>query len=76
MEDKNINDRYRKFKTSESARHLDNEISEETVKVMTDVVVDNYKIVQDFYKFKKKLMKNHEKKRNQHLYCLRFQSKR
>lgn len=56
IEDKAINDKYMKFAYPEESRHLDNEITREVVETMTQVVVKNYKVVQDFYNFKKKVL--------------------
>ena len=56
-EDKKINDKYAKFKNPEDHRHLDNEIKPEIVQTMVDTVVKNYKIIEDFYNFKAKVLK-------------------
>ncbi|MBM3204398.1 M3 family oligoendopeptidase [Candidatus Uhrbacteria bacterium] len=56
IEDKKIDDRYRTFETPEASRHLDNQINQKIVDTMTGVVTDHFPLVQDFYRFKKKLM--------------------
>ncbi len=57
LQDKEINDRYFNFKTPEESRHLDNEIPQKIVDTMVSEVVKNYKTVQKFYNFKRKIMK-------------------
>ncbi len=56
LQDKMINDRLRNFKSPESARHLENEISEATVNQLVKTVKDNYSIVEDYYKLKKEFL--------------------
>ncbi len=57
LQDKQINDKYFNFKTPEASRHLDNEISQTVVDIMVGQIVKNYTTVQDFYNFKKRVMK-------------------
>ncbi|MBI5392032.1 M3 family oligoendopeptidase [Candidatus Woesearchaeota archaeon] len=57
LQDKSIEDKYRKFPNPEYSRHLANEIDQATVDTMTSVVTSNYKLVQEFYELKKKIMK-------------------
>ncbi|TSC90127.1 MAG: oligoendopeptidase F [Microgenomates group bacterium Gr01-1014_5] len=55
-EDKAVNDRYFKYQYPEESRHLANEIDRETVETLTRVVTKNYKIVQEYYTFKKSVL--------------------
>lgn len=55
-EDKAVEDRYRKYANPEASRHVANEIERPMVDAMASVVTSRYGIVQDFYKFKKKVM--------------------
>lgn len=55
--DKAIENRLRKFKIPEESRHLSNEIDQRVVDAMVFAVTNNYKIVSDFFVFKKKLLK-------------------
>ncbi len=55
-EDKAIDDRYRKFKNPEDSRHLANEIEPKVVHTMADAVADAYGTMQEFYRFKAKLL--------------------
>jgi len=48
-----INDKYLRFNNPEASRHLDNQIDQKIVDTMSTVVTKNYRVVQDFYKFKK-----------------------
>jgi oligoendopeptidase F len=57
LQDKQINDKYFKYNTPEESRHLDNEISQAAVDTMVGQIAKNYKTVQDFYRFKKKVIK-------------------
>lgn len=56
VEDKAVNDRYFKYQYPEESRHLANEIDRETVEILTRVVTKNYKIVQEYYTFKKSVL--------------------
>lgn len=56
-EDKAIDDRHRSYPSPEASRHLANEIDQKTVDIMSDVVTSYYGTVQDFYKYKKKVLK-------------------
>ncbi len=55
-EDKAIDDKLRNFATPAAARHLANEISQDMVDVMSSAVTSHYGIVQDFYRFKAKVL--------------------
>lgn len=55
-EDKRINDKYFKFLNPEDSRHLDNEINPDVVQTMVNTIVENYKVVEDFYLFKAKVL--------------------
>lgn len=54
LQDKATDDRYRKFSDPEAERHLANEVKREVVDVAVDTVVKNYRLVHEYYKFKKK----------------------
>lgn len=56
VEDKAINDRYFNYKYPEESRHLANEIDQETAETLTRVVTKNYKVVQEYYSFKRKVL--------------------
>ncbi len=53
-EDHSIDDNLTKFSTPEESRHLDNDVTGAVVETMTSVVSENYSVVQDYYKEKKK----------------------
>ena len=52
MQEKNVQDRLRGFATPQAARHLDNELTEETVSLVVDTVVRNYPLVARYYNVK------------------------
>ncbi|MBP9864582.1 M3 family oligoendopeptidase [Patescibacteria group bacterium] len=56
LQDKQTDDRYRKFPTPEAKRHVDNEITQEMVDAMTAAVTKSYHLVQDFYEFKRRVL--------------------
>ena len=56
LADKASDDRLRKYPTWISARNLDNEASDETVKALIDAVTSRYDIVGRYYKIKRKLL--------------------
>lgn len=56
IEDKAINDRYFRYEYPEQERHIANEVDQETVETLTRTVTNNYKVVQDFYLFKKSVL--------------------
>lgn len=56
VQDKISDDRYRKFETPEAARHLDNQTDQKTVDTLSHTVTRHYKMVQDFYELKKKIL--------------------
>jgi len=56
IHEKDVIDRLRGYSTPESARHLDNEISQAVVDTMVQVCVDNYPTVARYYELKKKLL--------------------
>lgn len=55
-QDKEIRDKYRRFPDPEAARHLDNEISQKAVDALASTATRNYKLVGDFYRFKKEVL--------------------
>lgn len=55
--DNAIENRLRKFTNPEQPRHLLNVIDQKIVDIMSGAVIDNYRIVKDFYTFKKKILK-------------------
>lgn len=56
LQEKQTTDRYRSFESPEQSRHIANEIDQATVDAMTSAVTERFDIVQDFYKFKRKLL--------------------
>lgn len=56
VHDKEIRDRYQKFDTPESSRHLANNVTQDIVDAMSAAVTDGYAIVHDYYTFKRKLL--------------------
>ncbi len=56
IEDKAVNDRYRRYSASEDARHMDNQISREMVDALCEAVQESYSLVQNYYRFKKKVL--------------------
>ncbi|MBI1833401.1 MAG: M3 family oligoendopeptidase [Candidatus Andersenbacteria bacterium] len=52
-----LDTRRRGFARPEDARHVGNEVSTKAVDVLISQVTANYKIVHDYYKFKKRLLK-------------------
>lgn len=56
VQDKSINDKLFKYSYPEESRHKENEIYKRVVDTMIDVVAKNYKIVQDHYKFKTRVL--------------------
>ncbi len=56
IQDKATDDRLRGFKYPEQARHLDNELSPETVATVVDTTVAGYPLVARYYKAKRRLL--------------------
>ena len=56
MQDKNVHDRLRGFATPQASRHLDNELTEETVRLVVDTVVRNYPLVARYYHVKREIL--------------------
>ena len=56
MQDKNVKDRLRGFATPQASRHLDNELTEETVRLVVDTVVRNYPLVARYYTIKREIL--------------------
>lgn len=56
MQDKNVTDRLRRFSTPQASRHLDNELTEETVSLVVETVVRNYPLVARYYKVKREIL--------------------
>ena len=56
MQDKSVKDRLRGFATPQASRHLDNELSEETVSLVVDTVVRNYPLVARYYNVKREIL--------------------
>ncbi len=54
--DKSINDKYRNYDSPETSRHDSNEIDQKMVDALVESVTSSYKVVQDYYRFKKKLL--------------------
>lgn len=57
INDKQINDTYRKFDLPESSRHIANETSPEALESLLQVVLNSNSIVQKYYHLKKKILK-------------------
>lgn len=57
LQEKKTIDTYRQFASPEASRHLANEIDQATVDAMTSAVTERFDIVQDFYRFKRTLLK-------------------
>jgi len=56
MQDKSVKDRLRCFATPQASRHLDNELTEETVSLVVDTVVRNYPLVARYYHLKREIL--------------------
>ncbi len=56
MQDKNVKDRLRKYKTAEQSRHLSNELSAETVELVATTCENNYSLVNRYYKIKRDVL--------------------
>lgn len=56
LQDKNVKDRLRGYTYPEQSRHLSNELSRETVDLVVNTVVDNYSLVNRFYKVKREIL--------------------
>lgn len=57
LQDKKINDGYRKFKTPEDSRHLANETEKAVVDTLARAVSDRYSVVQRYYQFKRRALR-------------------
>lgn len=57
LENKKINDELRGFERPDSARHLAEGIDTKAVDALIETVRENFKVSQDFYRFKAKLFK-------------------
>lgn len=56
LEYKKTSDKLRNFERAESARHLSDDIDTEVVDAMIQSVVSNFNVVQDYFKFKAKML--------------------
>jgi len=56
MQDKSVKDRLRGFATPQASRHLDNELSEQTVGLVVETVVRNYPLVARYYNVKREIL--------------------
>ena len=56
MQDKNVQDRLRRFETPQQSRHLANELDEATVSLVVSTVVQNYPLVARYYKIKREIL--------------------
>ena len=56
MQDKNVKDRLRHYATPEQSRHLANELSAETVETVASTCVNNYNLVNRYYKIKRDIL--------------------
>lgn len=57
IRDKAVDDRYMNFDEPEEFRHKENEIERKSVDAMVKVISDNYSIVSNFYRQKRKIIK-------------------
>jgi oligoendopeptidase F len=55
--DKEIHDKYHKFKNPQTARHMSNEVDQQIVDTMIGAVEKNFSVVSNYYKFKKDMLK-------------------
>ncbi len=56
LQDKSIEDRLRGFEYPQHSRHLNNELSQSTVDLVVKQCVENYGLVERFYKVKKEIL--------------------
>lgn len=56
LHEKQISDRLRRFEKPESDRHTSNEVDQAVIDAMTEACVDNFDIVQEYYKLKGQLL--------------------
>lgn len=56
LQDKNVEDRLRKYAYPEESRHLANELDRETVDLVVDMAKKNYSLVERFYNVKKEIL--------------------
>lgn len=56
IQDKAINDTYRSYRNPEDSRHQANQISHDMVDALCDAVTETYSVVQNYYRFKKKVI--------------------
>lgn len=56
MQDKAVKDRLRGFSTPQQSRHLANELTEETVSLVVETVVQNYPLVARYYNVKREIL--------------------
>ncbi len=56
LENNHVQDRLRKYPTPSSSRHLANELSEETVRLVVETVVRNYPLVARYYHLKREVL--------------------
>lgn len=57
MQDVAIDSSLRSYTTNEEFRHIENEVSQDTVDALRTTVTEGYSIVHDYYRFKKDLLK-------------------
>ena len=56
LHEKDVLDRLRSYESPEASRHLDNELAAEVVDTVCDVCVENFDIVADYYRLKRRLL--------------------
>lgn len=56
LQDKNVEDRLRRYSFPEEARHLSNELPRETVELVVETVVGSYPLVARYYHTKRRIM--------------------
>ena len=56
LQEKNVQDRLRRYASPQEARHLANELDEETVSLVVGTVVRNYSLVARYYHLKREIL--------------------
>jgi oligoendopeptidase F len=56
LQDKNVEDRLRRYEYPEQSRHISNELERETVDLVMEVCVENYPLVARYYRLKREIL--------------------
>lgn len=56
LQDKNVEDRLRRYEYPEQSRHIGNELARETVDLVMQVCVENYPLVARYYRLKREIL--------------------